>query len=142
MMKLSALFDSKAFFRSDTEIKQWIRQSKNYNNENLQSTDLLIFFSTSKQRTYLVATKKRLYCILDDSRKDSPHLNWSMSINNVVDSDGLLFSITAKDKSKATGLVDISNKHKNWLFSKDLFVSKNIEESMKAFIVSTMCVTQ
>lgn len=141
-MKLSTFFDNKAFFRSDTEIKQWIRQSKNYDNESLESTSLFMFFSTSKQRTYLVATPKRLYCILDDSRKKSPHLNWSMPVNDVVDGHDLLFTITTKDKSKATGLVDISDKHKNWLFSKDLFASTNIEDSMKTFIVSAMCVEQ
>ena len=141
-MKFSNFFDSDAFFHSDTEIKQWIKNSRNYEGEDLELTDLFMFFSTSKQRTYLVVTNKRIYCILDDSRKDAPHINWSMSKNDVVDSNGLLFSIKTRDKSKSTGLVDISNKHKNWLFSKDLFLSTSIEVSMKAFIENAMCSTQ
>lgn len=137
-MKLSELFDINAFFRSETEIKEWIKYSKSYDGEDPQSAELFMFFSTSKQRTYLAATNKRLYCILDDSRKNSPHINWSMSKNDAVDNNGLLFSIKTKDKSKKTGLVDIGEKHKNWLFSKDLFLSTSIEASMEKFIVSSM----
>lgn len=137
-MKLSELFDSNAFFRSDTEIKEWIRESKNYAGEDPILAEAFMFFSTSKQRTYLVTTKNRLYCILDDSRKDHPHINWSIPKDRVMGEDGLMFSIKAKDKSKKTGLVDIGEKHKNWLYSKELFSSSSIESSMEDFIISSM----
>ena len=60
-MSIKALFDSDAFFRPEKEIKDWIKHSKNYQGENPNSVHLLKFFSTSKQRTYLVATPARLH---------------------------------------------------------------------------------
>ncbi len=137
-MKTSQLFDDNAFFRSESEIKKCIRSSKNYENEDTSSAKSFLFFSTSKQRTYLVATMERLYCILDDSRKDKPHINWSLPREKVADANGLVFSITSRVKSDKTGLVDIGPQHKNWLFSKKLFQSSSIESSMKEVIESSM----
>ena len=137
-MEISSLFDNNAFFRSKSKIKEWIKNSKNYKGEDPRSAKLFMFFSTSKQRAYLVATERRLYCILDDSRKDYPHINWSMPKRDVKDRNGLKITITSRDKSEKTGLVDISDKHKNWLYTKNLFSSKNIESSMAEFIENAM----
>lgn len=137
-MKLAKLFDNNAFFRSESEIKKWIVKSRNYQGEDTSIAKSFLYFSTSKQRTYLVATNKRLYCILDDSRKEKPHINWSMPRKDVLDNNRLMFSITTRDKSNKTGLADIGIKHKNWLFSKELFSSSDIESSMKEFIESSM----
>lgn len=137
-MKLSELFDKNAFFRSETEIKEHIKNSKNYNNELPGSANLLMFFQTSKQRTYLVATTKRLYCILDDARKDKPHINWSMPMNEVVDNNELLFTLNTKEKSPKTGLIDIGPKHKNWLFSTSLFNKSTVTSTIEKFLLSSM----
>ena len=137
-MKLSELLDNNAFFRSESEIKKWIMKSKNYKDEDPATAKLFMFFSTFKQRAYLVATKKRLYCILDDSRKDNPHINWSMPRKDVKNNNGLIISISSGDKSEKIGTVNISEKHKNWLYTKKLFSSKNIESSIAEFIDNAM----
>lgn len=137
-MKVSKLFDNDAFFRTDAEIKDSIKNSKNYEGEDPNSAKIFMFFSTSKQRTYLVATAVRLYCILDDVRKDSPHINWSMPKKDVKDSDMIKINIASRDKTEKTGLVDIGKKHMNWLYTKKLFPSNSIESSIIEFIDNAM----
>lgn len=137
-MKLSELFDDDANFRSEAEIKEWITESKNYQQEDTSKAEFLKFFSTSKQRTYLVATPKRLYCILDDSRRDSPHVNWSISKTEALCEGDLRLPISTRSKSRSTGLVDFGGSHKNWLYTKDLFSSLGIEKAVTGFVVSSM----
>ena len=137
-MKVSKLFDNNAFFRTDAEIKESTKNSKNYEGEDPNFAKIFLFFSTSKQRTYLVATAVRLYCIIDDVRKDSPHINWSMPKKDVKDNDTIKIDITSRDKTEKTGIVDIGEKHKNWLYTKKLFPSNSIESSIKEFIGNAM----
>ncbi|MCH8342956.1 MAG: hypothetical protein IH983_03110 [Planctomycetes bacterium] len=136
-MSIKALFDSDAFFRPEKEIKDWIKHSKNYQGENPNSVHLLKFFSTSKQRTYLVATPARMYCILDDSRKDNPHINWSIARNELEKDEKVIMTISTSDKTENTGLVDIGPKHKNWLFTRSLFLQASIANSIQRLILDS-----
>jgi hypothetical protein len=137
-MRLFELFDDQDSFRSDGEIRKCIEHSKNYEGENPADSKTLLFFKTSKQRTYLVATDSRLYCILDDARKESPHINWSMPKNSLIENGKLIIAIQTRNKTQNTGLVDISNSHKNWLFTKELFSSVGIEERIGDFLLNAM----
>ncbi len=137
-MRYFEFFDRNDIFRSQDKIKEWIKTSNNYAAETPQDSQIFLFFKTSKQRTYLVATEVRLYCILDDSRTSEPHINWSMGKKELVENGALKISISARNKGKTSGFVDIGEKHKDWLYSKDLFRSKAIEEEMKSFILSAM----
>ena len=137
-MRLFELFDDSDSFHTADGIRGYIKNSKNYEDEDTASSQVLLFFKTSKQRTYLVATNKRLYCILDDARKDNPHINWSMGKKYLVQNGKLLISIKAHDKTRNTGLVDVGVNHKNWLYTKELFKETSIENSINKFIVSTM----
>ena len=59
-------------FLTKQEVRKIIRSSVNYENEDTNSAKLLCFFKTSMQRTWLVATQKRVYIILDDIRNIIP----------------------------------------------------------------------
>jgi len=120
-MRLSDLFDKNAFFKPEIYIKEYIKNSKNYEGESTSNANVLKFFSTSKQRTYLVFTDKKVYCILDDNRKSKPNINWSEKLTEYFKRDNIDKVITTKDKTDNTGLVDFGQKHKNWLFTKSLF---------------------
>jgi len=136
-MQVKGLFDSDAFFRHEERIKKWIENSKNYADEEPNSAQLLRIFSTSKQRTYLVSTPKRMYCILDDSRKDNPHINWSIARNEVEKDGKVIVPISTSDKTDNTGLVDIGPKHKNWLFTKALFRKTSVVDSIAKLIADS-----
>lgn len=129
-MKLSDLFDENAFFRSDREIKEYIKNSKNYAGEDPNDANLLKFFSTSKQRTYLVITNERVYCILDDKRKSSPNINWSERLSDFAKEKDLGKMFSTREKTPNTGFIDFGIKHQNWLFTKSLFNETNIEQNV------------
>lgn len=137
-MLIKEFFDIEAGFRNEEEIKFHIKESVSYEGENPSTAKIFKFFSTSKQRTYLVATNKRLYCILDDKRKNTPHLNWSMKKSEIKKDNELRINITTLDKTDKIGLVNIGEKHKRWLYSKNLFKTKGIEASIKDFLIESM----
>ena len=139
-MRFSDLFESAANFHSEHEVKQFIVNSKNYEKgkESPLDADTLVIFETSKQKTWLVTTKERLYCILDDIRKQEMNINWSMRRNMVVSGNAVKLNIKTKDKTAETGLVDIGDLHKNWLYSKPLFKEQDISSEIVKFIANKM----
>lgn len=138
-MKLGALFFGDRDFLSPKEIEKIIVKSKNFSGSNeLENTDSLLIFETSKQRTWLVASPKRLYCILDDIREVEPNINWSMKKDKLIQNNILAIELKIKDKSNKTGLIDFGPTHKNWLYSKKLFSKIGIVQTVNQFIMNNM----
>jgi hypothetical protein len=133
-MMFKSLFDEKALFRSAEEIKDSIKLSKNYEQENPSKAKLLTFFSTSNQKTYLVYTDKRVYCVLDDVRNTEPHINWSVSRDKIMKDNQLQIKLETRSKTDKTGLIDFGDKHKNWLYSKELFQNEDIVAEVEDFL--------
>lgn len=105
--------------------------------EGLETAQFLLVFATAKQRTWLVATKERLYCILDDIRKDNPKRQWKIKKENIVAGKDIQLVLKTHDRSQRTGLLDIGEKQ-SWLFSKDLFIDEPIENKIREIIAKTM----
>ncbi|PHR73007.1 MAG: hypothetical protein COA66_04205 [Arcobacter sp.] len=147
-MRYSDFFQKTTKFKEELEIKNCIISSKNFssNKEVPQDSDAMILFETSKQRTWLVTTRERLYCILDDIRKTNLNINWSMSKNEIISknrkSTKLKIKSRPKPKAVRTGYVDIGNEHKNWLYSKELFKDQDVETEVKNFILRKMSYPQ
>lgn len=76
----------------------------------------LLIFKTSDQHTWLIATNKKLFCLLDDenTRKEKKLLMWSITLEEAR------AHIEVKPHKKNSGLLDIGSK-KNWLYSTVLF---------------------
>ena len=78
-------------FANEQEIKQWIRHSKNWNKPSkfVSSEEIssgkksLLLFDSEKRHSWLVATNKRLYKILDDRREKSPKIYWSVELEQL-----------------------------------------------------------
>jgi hypothetical protein len=78
--------------------------------------DALLFFKTSQQHTWLVATQANLYCVLDDAdrRKTGELVQWALPLGDAE-------PISPRSSDKPTyGFLDI-NKHTYWYYSLDLF---------------------
>lgn len=126
-------------FSSELQIRQTITKSKNYNasKEAPEHAKSLLIFETSKQHTWLVATEERLYFILDDVRKPEPHINRSVRRNTLkAQTDGST-SIQVLPKSIHTGLVDVGLGQRSYLYSKDLFSQRPIENEINAILAGT-----
>lgn len=140
MMKVNQLLFGTRDLLGEADIVRSIVSSKNYQGELGESYKplALLLFETSKQRTWLVATRKRLYCILDDIRNSDPKVNWSMRQSALIKNGTLKIDLNTRDKSPTVGFVDIGTKHKNWLYSKKLFVDKTVGEKIRELIAGRM----
>ncbi len=139
-MKLADLFVGRPDFASKQKIIEYVRASKNFDAtaEDLSKADALLIFSTSKQHTWLVASSERLYCVLDDIRKDEPHINWSIPRRSVVSHGQIVLPIQIQDKSNFTGLLSIGDARKDWMYTKRLFSRQPIEVQIKDLLRRTM----
>ena len=126
-------------FSTQKEIIESTKKSKYYNSskENLDQAKALRIFQTSKQKTWLVSTNERMYCISDDNRKDVPHVKWSIPKSNIIDGDKIIIDIKINEYSEKSGIVDIGPKV-GWKYSKKLFTKVNIKKSIKNLIMETM----
>ena len=88
-------------------------------------------------RTWLVASGERLYCVLDDVRKRTPRLKWSIPGSELVDSETVTVPIATRDKSVRTGKLDIGER-RGWLFTKALFRQRGVVDEVADLISSRM----
>lgn len=137
------LFDTilgKREFLGAEEIAAYIVNSKNFNAaiEDPAQAETMRFFETSKQHTWLVGTPNRLYCILDDIRKPTPHINWSMSKLKIIEGPELVVDLVSRTRNKSTGTIDFGPKHKRWLYSRSLFEDQPVEDAVEGFINGVM----
>ncbi len=128
-------------FESGSEIKSRIKDSKKYSADGTEpaAASSLLIFATQNQQTWLVCTPKRLYCILDDVRKNASKVQWSEDIGEMIAPDGrILIDITERNKNARTGLVDIGDEHHDWLFSRKLFELISITESISKLLKTSV----
>lgn len=122
-------------FYTQNDIICHVRKSKNYNSskENLDQAKVLKIFHTSKQKTWLILTNERMYCILDDNREEMPHVRWSIPKSDIIDGNKISIDIKIRDCSEKSGIVDIGSKV-GWKFSKKLFTKVDIKKSIEKLI--------
>ena len=114
-------------FLKKEKIKEGITNSISYSlSENIQDAKTLLLLETSKQKTWLVSTNKRLYCILDDIRKDKLNINWSMDKSKIISNGGQIILNLKIDEnySNEYGNVWFNDSKKGWFYSKKFFSSK------------------
>lgn len=139
-MLLSEILEDRAEFTSPEEIMQATKRSKNFDqrSEDLNEAEALLIFRTSRQQTWLVVTSQRLYCILDDLRKSTPHINWSMPKSALVSVDQVILPISLRDKGKSTGYIDFGDRHRDWLYTKSLFTDVPIDSQVRHILSRQM----
>jgi hypothetical protein len=127
-------------FEACEGIVRSISGSKNFNSEteNPGDADALLIFSTPKQQAWLVATSERLYGIVDDLRKDKPHINWSIPKRKLVSGENVSTKLISRDKNELSGLIDIGETCSNWLYTKRLFVNDHIKNQVRSLIKRKM----
>lgn len=114
-------------FLEQNEIKSFIRNSTDYSvAEDDDIIRTLPIFETSKQKTWIISTSKRLYCTLDDKRKHKAKITWSLPKKELVDNNNIILDIKVRDieGKKKTGLIDFGYKHQRWYYSRKLLGTK------------------
>ena len=83
--------------------------------ENESVEKALLIYSTELQQTWLVSTRNRVFCLLNEkeTRKDRQFISWNASKDS-------LKPISTHKYKKYTGLLDLKN-HAGWLYTYRLF---------------------
>lgn len=121
-------------FSTPNDIREAVKRSVNYAEENLDVAEMFYFFDTSKQRTWLVVTNRRIYILLDDIRKEDVGVNLSFSIERVYQDGKLLIDFNPGYKPNY-GLIYFLKGKRGWIYSKSLFPNPEI---LKTKITNTV----
>jgi hypothetical protein len=100
--------------------------------EDLKSADGFIIFEDSFQKSWLVATKLRLYNIIDDTRKKEASINWSISRSKIIIDSELSLDIEIRGD-----IIDIGYRIGN-PFSSELFSSGDVKEKILSLVRKEM----
>ena len=86
-MDLRKFFLGRGELKSPIEIIAAIRESPDFDprKEDIADAEALLIFQTSKQQTWLVATRTRLYCVLDDLRRSFRPVRWSLGAERLTE---------------------------------------------------------
>jgi hypothetical protein len=138
-MDVRSFFLGQSGFASAAQIREVIRQSVNFDPsvEKIADAEGLLIFQTSKQQTWLVATRARLYCVLDDAGKGFTKIQWSTPARQLVSGGSVVAPISTHSMNERTGLVDIGD-HRNWYFSRALFTDESIEGRIRQMLLRSM----
>lgn len=139
-MKAQDFFMSKKGFLSKEKIQEYISNSANFDAriEDSSTAEAILLFSTSKQKTWLIITNRRMYCILDDIRKNKPLIAWSKPKSDLTKDNKVHLDVIAQDKTDDIGIVNIGPKKKNWYYTKSLFNKTSLSTSIKGTIQKKM----
>lgn len=134
-MKLSDLYSGQRPFSNDKEIISTVKRSKYFNadEENLSRAKKIQLLDTSRQRTYLISTGKRIYKVLDDRRSDRPKLTWSRTIDKVFMGGQLKATLESRNERSYNLVFDASPDRMN-LVSKKLFANIEFEDAVAKLI--------
>ena len=108
--------------------------------ENIGSAKELLLFETTRQKTWLLVSNLRLFCILDDIAKDTFEVRWVMKKSEIIEAGKIILPIAVHPEYKEnTGLIDFGEKQKDWLFSKSLFsTAAKLKSAIEDLIVAQM----
>jgi len=140
-------------FYPEQRIVRHIRESNNFNpDESVETAGGFVIHESALERTWLVATKLRIYSILDDRRKTEPWINWSVSRSRIFaargvggsggdggDGEKFILEIKSRPLDEKDGLVDIGYRRGN-PYSKSLFPGgdTSLREKIKTLILEKM----
>jgi len=116
-------------FLSSYDIRSKIKGSENYRGESIDMAEMLCFFQTRTQRTWMIITNERVYLVLDDIRKEVVKVNRSFRIKVVEE-----FLKVDPDYRTSYGRIFFKPNTRGWLYSKSIFSSP--EELYKRILIS------
>lgn len=128
-------------FCSKLDIIARISGSNNFDPaEVLEEADGFIIFQSNSIKSWLVATRLRLYNIIDDIRKKEARINWSISRSKIFISGELSLDIAVRtgiEKGEGSTFIDIGYRAGN-PFSPELFEASDVAERIVSLVAEKM----
>ncbi len=127
-------------FAEESEIRDTVRKCQYFEQEieKIETASLLLIFSTSSQKSWLVCTSERLYFVLDDLSFGWPEVRWRRVKDKLIRDGRVVIDIKLEDRSKSTGRINIGRMNKGFLYTKSLFSASGIKGSIYSLIENQM----
>ena len=139
-MKLWEVLRGARPFAEEDEIRESIQKCEYYDpeSERIENASLLLIFSTSSQKSWLVCTSQRLYFVLDDLSYGWPEVRWRRVKDKLVKDGRIIIDLKVEDRSEKTGRLSIGRMNKGFLYTKSLFSESGIKGSIYSLIENQM----
>lgn len=123
------------------EIKENIFKKYNQiNDENIHKATEILLFESSRQKTWLLITEERFFCVLDDVENDFFRVRWNITKNDIIHGNQLIIKLKTYDYLKNTGKIDFGKFHKGWLYSKSIYSThEELKSKIESEIIFKMC---
>ncbi len=124
-------------FLPEKLIIEAIRESNNYDpSEDLDHAGGFVLCEAVEWRTWLIATRLRLYCILDRRDPGGPRILWSISRSRLFERGRFCLEVRRRDRGGRPS-VDIGYR-KDTEYSPWLFEEMDIRERIKGLVLEKM----
>ena len=139
-MKLWEVLRGARPFSDEHEIRESVRKCKYYDKEieRIESSSLLLIFSTSSQKSWLVCTSQRLYFVLDDLSYGWSEVKWRRAKEHLIKDSRIIVDLKLEERSEKTGRLSIGRMNKGFLYTKSLFTESGIKDSISSLIENQM----
>ncbi len=128
----------KTEFLPERLIIEAIRESNNYDPaaEDLADAGGFVLYESPGERTWLIATRLRLYCIADRKEPRGPRILWSISRSRLFDGDKITLEVRPC-RQGGRDRIDIGYR-KNCPFSTALFSNTDPGDRIEALVREKM----
>ena len=123
-------------FHSQNEIRAWMQDAFD-EDENFITSDMLLLFEGTKQHTWLLTTDKALYCIFDVIGEPEPRVKWRIPREHALRDGRLSLQIAPSELSPSSerqGFVTINAKPKR-KYSKLLFQRHPVDQAIRVMLM-------
>ncbi len=120
-------------FHSQASIRTALGQRKG--DEDFTRAEMLLIFETRRQHTWLLATAKALYCVLDNRREPHARRLWRIPRDEIVRDGMLVLPVNEAELTERDSYVVINGKRPR-KFTRDLFKTMTITDSVKSMLGS------
>ena len=133
-MTLLSMLGVARTFTSPSDLKVQLRDIYNWSEPEYLSTESLLIFDASRQRTWLIASMNYLYCIFDIIDEPRARVQWRIGRNRIISDDRIVLKITTRNYSDRNGHLIIDGK-KPRKYSRLLFQRVSIEGSVRILLM-------
>lgn len=134
-MRLSSFFKAPRPFVSITDLKFTLSELDHPQNEDFERAEALLIFESARQKTWLIATNLRLYCLFDIAAEERPRVKWKIDKSHLVsDDDGVIVKLSLRESTRRTGFIQINDKNPR-KYSKLLFTMAPITRAIRIMLM-------
>ena len=133
MIVLRDIFGRERGFAPPADIKIAASNKYRTRKENFHDAKLLLIFSGSKQKTWLMATTDGLYLVMDRLKEEFPRAIWRIDRADISKGNRVEIPIRVSPYLENTGKVTIADKNER-MFTRELFLDATIESRITRLV--------